>query len=102
MNPRHVTCAVVFEPEKGTKFTEYYSAKTFLMLKREGTIPSSTSSQTTPYSIRFEDYRDVDGVKLPFKQINNTAGNGDIVTVVTSVKHNVAIDDKIFAPRKLN
>lgn len=94
--------AVVFEPEKGSKFTEFYSAKTFLMLKREGTIPSSTSSQTTPYSIRYEDYREVDGVKLPFKLINNTAGNGDIVTIVTSVKHNVPIDDKLFAPRKLN
>lgn len=94
--------AVVFEPEKGTKFTEYYSTKTFLMLKREGTIPSSTSSQQTPYSIRYEDYRDVDGVKLPFKQINNTASNGDIITIVTSVKHNVPIEDKFFAPRKLN
>lgn len=96
------TYAVVFEPEKGSKFTEFYSTKTFLMLKREGTIPSSTSSQQTPYSIRYEDYRDVDGVKLPFKQINNTASNGDIITIVTSVKHNVPIEDKLFAPRKLN
>ena len=96
------TYAVDFEPENGTKFTEYYSTKSFMMLKREGTIPSSTSSVQTPYSIRFEDYREVDGVKIPFKQINNTAGNGDIVTIVTSVKHNVPIEDKFFAPRKLN
>ena len=96
------TYAVEFEPEKGTKFTEYYSTKTFLMLKREGTVPSSTSSVQIPYSIRFEDYREVDGVKLPFKQINNSPGNGDIVTIVTSVKHNVAIEDKHFSSRKLN
>lgn len=96
------TYAVEFEPEKGTKMTEYYSAKTFLLLKREGVVASSTSSLQIPYSIRFEDYRDVDGVKLPFKQINNNPSNGDIVTVVTSVKHNVAIDDKQFASRKLN
>ncbi len=94
--------AVEFEPQKGTKFTEYYSTKTFLLVKREGVIPSSTSSVSTPYSIRYEDYRDIDGVKLPFKQINSTPGNGDTVTVLTSVKHNVAIDDKLFAPRKLN
>jgi CubicO group peptidase (beta-lactamase class C family) len=94
--------AVEFQPENGTKFTEYYSTKTFLVLKRDGVIVSSTSSQQTPYSIRFEDYRDVDGVKLPFKQINNTLGNGDIVTVLTSVKHNVAVDDKLFAPKDLN
>lgn len=95
------TYAVEFEPEKGTKFTEFYSTKTFLLLKREGTIPSSTSSVQIPYSILFEDYRDVDGVKLPFKQINNTAGNGDIVSIVTSVKHNVPIDDKMFGPRAI-
>lgn len=92
--------AVEFEPEKGTKFTEYYSTKTFLLLKREGVVPSSTSSVSIPYSVRFEDYREIDGVKLPFKQINSSAGNGDIVTIVTSVKHNVPIDDKIFVPRK--
>src|SRR5688572_2636985 len=94
--------AVEFEPEKGTKFTEYYSTKTFLVLKREGVVPSSTSSQSLPYSITYSDYRDVDGVKLPFKQINNTSSNGDVVTIVTSVKHNVPVDDKLFAPRKLN
>lgn len=93
--------AVEFEPEKGSKFTEYYSTKTFLMLKREGVIPSSTSSVQLPYSTVYSDYRDIDGVKIPFRQVNNTPGNGDIVTVITSVKHNVAIDDKLFGPKKL-
>lgn len=92
--------AVEFEPEKGTKFTEYYSTKTFLMLKREGVVTSSTSSQTLPYTILYSDYRSVDGVMISFKQVNNTISNGDVVTTITSVKHNVAIDDKIFAPRK--
>jgi hypothetical protein len=93
---------VEFEPERGTKFTEYYSTRTFLMIKREGVVTSSTNSQTLAYTILYSDYRTVDGVLLPFKQVNNTISNGDIVTVITSVKHNVAIDDKIFAPRKLN
>jgi CubicO group peptidase (beta-lactamase class C family) len=93
--------AVEFEPEKGTKFTEYYSTKTFLLLKREGVIASSTSSQTLPYTVLYKDYRRVDGVMLPFLQINNTPSNGDVITTVKSVKHNVTIDNKIFAPRKL-
>ena len=65
---------VTFEPEKGTSFTEYYSTKTFLLLKREGVISSSTSAQQIPYSILYSDYRDVDGVKLPFKTVNNNIG----------------------------
>lgn len=47
------------------------------------------------------DYREVDGIKLPFKSVNTTAGMGDIVSLVKSVKHNVAIDDKTFSPRRL-
>ena len=51
--------------------------------------------------ITFSDYREIDGIKLPFKTVNNNPGNGDIVSITRSVKHNVAVDDKVFAPRKL-
>jgi len=92
---------VSFEPEKGTAFREYYSTTTYLLLKRDGLITSSTSSQQIPYSVVYSDYRDVDGIKLPFKTVNNNIGNGNIVTTLTSVKHNVSVDDKLFSPRKL-
>lgn len=92
---------VSFEPEKGSKFSEYYSTKTFLLLKREGSIPLSTSSVTVPYSITFSDYRDVDGIKIAFKTTNYTATNGSIVTVLKDVKHNVPIAESVFKPRKL-
>ncbi|MFL6468146.1 MAG: serine hydrolase [Pyrinomonadaceae bacterium] len=95
------TYVVEFEPEKGTKFTEYYSTTTFRLLKREGSIASSTSAQQTPYTVTYKDYREVDGVLLPFMVVNNTAGNGDVVTTFKSIKNNVPIDDKLFAPRKL-
>ncbi|MEP6945249.1 MAG: serine hydrolase [Acidobacteriota bacterium] len=92
---------VAFQPEKGTAFKEFYSTKTFLLLKREGMTTSSTSPQAIPYSIVFSDYRDVDGIKLPFRSVSNNVSNGNIVSTVTSVKQNVPIDDKIFAPRKV-
>lgn len=93
--------AVEFESEKGTKFTEFYSTKTFLLLKREGVIPSSTSPAQLPYSVLFKDYRLVDGVMIPFVTVNNSPSNGDVITTIKSVKHNVVIDDKFFAPRKM-
>ncbi len=94
-------CYVVdFEPNAGSNFTDYYSTKTFLLMRREGSIPSSTSSQQVPFSTRFEDYREVDGIKIAFKSVNNTTGNGDVVSTIRSVKHNVNIDDKLFVPRK--
>lgn len=96
------TYIVSFEPEKGTPFKEQYSTKTFLLLKRDGVVPSSTSTLQLPYSLTYSDYRSVDGVMLPFKTVNYSVSNGNIVTVVKSVAHNVAVDDKIFTPRKLN
>lgn len=93
--------AVEFVPEKGTKFTELYSTKTFLLIKRRGTIASSTSDVALPYSILYSDYREVDGIKLSFKSVNTTPSMGDVVVNVTSVKHNVPVDDKMFAPRKV-
>jgi CubicO group peptidase (beta-lactamase class C family) len=95
-------CYVVeFTPEKGTKMTDLYSTKTFLLLKRRGINVSSTSDNSQPYSLVFSDYRDVDGVKLPFKLVNTVPSMGDIVTIITSVKHNVPIDDKFFSSRDL-
>jgi CubicO group peptidase (beta-lactamase class C family) len=96
-------CYVVsFEPNAGTPFKEYYSTTTFLQRKREGVVPSSTSSVQLPYTIVFSDYREVDGVKIAFRSVNNTISNGDVISIVRSVKHNVAVDDKVFTPRKLN
>jgi hypothetical protein len=86
----------------GTAFTEYYSTKTFLLLRREGVVTSSTSAVQIPYSINFSDYRPVDGVMLPFKMVNNSVSNGNIVTYVKSIKQNVPIQDTMFAPRKMN
>lgn len=90
---------VALETENGTSATEYYSTKTFLLLKRDGFSASSTTQRQSPYTVFYSDYREVDGVKLPFKTVNNTISMGDIVTVVRKVKHNVALDDKLFAPR---
>ncbi len=93
--------AVRFDPNEGTSFTDYYSTKTFLLLERNGVIPSSTSSVELPYSVKFSDYREVDGLMIPFKTINFSQSNGNIVTNIKSVKQNVPIPDSIFAPREL-
>jgi CubicO group peptidase (beta-lactamase class C family) len=93
---------VAFTPEKGSKFTEYYSTKTFLLKRREGVQVSSTSSVEVPYTVDYSDYREIDGIKLPFKTTSFSIANGNIVTYLKTVKHNVPVDDSIFKPRKLS
>jgi hypothetical protein len=90
------TYIVVFEPGKGNKDTIYFSQKTFLPLKLESLSSSSTRSVSQPYSETYSDYRTIDGVMLPFKTVNSTSGNGDIIITIKEVKHNIAIDDKMF------
>lgn len=92
---------VSFEPKAGTPFKQYFSTTTFLLLKHDGIVSSSTSSQTIPFTLTYSDYRDIDGIKLPYKTVNNNPGNGDIITTITSIKHNVPVDDKMFGPKKL-
>jgi hypothetical protein len=94
-------CFVVeLTPEKGTKVTNYYSTKSFLLLKKSGTTVSSQGPSEN-YSFIYSDYREVDGVKIPFKTLNSTNSMGDIISTVKSVKHNVKIDDKLFSPRNV-
>lgn len=95
-------CYVVdIEPNKGSPFTEYYSTKTFYLRKRTGIITSSTSAQTIPYSITFDDYRSIDGLMLAYKMNSYNIDNGNVVTNVKLYKHNVPVEDKLFAPKEL-
>jgi hypothetical protein len=91
---------VVFEPEKGNKDTIYFSTKTFLPIKLESVNTSSTRGIDSPYSVTYSDYRAVDGIMIPFRMVNSNVSNGDMVTIIKEVKHNVAIDNKVFGRRK--
>lgn len=69
---------LVLEPEKGNKDTIYISTKTFLPLKLESVISSSTSGIDIPYSQAMSDYREIDGVKIPFRVVNSNIANGTL------------------------
>jgi CubicO group peptidase (beta-lactamase class C family) len=91
------TYRLTIEPKKATPFTVWVSANTFLPLKRRFVVVSSTTSQRTPVTETYSDYRKVDGVMIPFKVVSSNPNMGDLITVVKSVKHNVKIDDKKFS-----
>lgn len=82
---------------EGTAATFYFDSKTGLMLRRDQI--EETPEGKIPVQLYFEDFRDVDGVKLPFttKQIS---GQGNAILRVTEVKHNVEIDDAKFVKPK--
>ena len=60
------------------------------------TVRVGTPVGDLPQRIDFEDYRAVDGVKLPFTVKTNAGGHASTVHY-DDIKHNTAVDDKAFA-----
>jgi len=71
----------------------YFDVENGLLLRRDTLRPSSRGPVRT--EIYFSDWRDVDGIKLPFK---TTERMPDMTYVFTleEVKHNVQLDDDVF------
>jgi CubicO group peptidase (beta-lactamase class C family) len=82
--------------EKGTPVTDYVSTKSFLVLQRDSVIANESSGIELPQKEIFSDYREVDGVMIPFKVVSNNLANGDIVITIKDVKWNVDIPDSVF------
>jgi hypothetical protein len=82
--------------EKGTSIVDYISTKSFLVVRRDSVIPNETSGIELPQTEMFSDYRNVEGVMIPFKQVSNNIANGDIVVRVVDVKFDMEIPDSVF------
>jgi len=82
--------------EKGSPVTDFVSTKSFLVLKRNSVIVSETAGIELPQTESFSDYRNVDGVMIPFKSVSNNLANGDIVTRIVDVKFDVDIPEAVF------
>lgn len=90
------TYAVKFTPKKGTEFTVYYSTETFLPVKHDAMSVSSTSAQRLPYTEEYSDYREVDGLMIPFVVTTTSLSMGKIVITIKDIKQNVPVDPKVF------
>jgi len=82
--------------DKGTPVIDYISTKSFLLLKRDSVIVSETAGIELPQTQAFSDYRNVDGVMIPFKSVSNNIAQGETVLVITDVKWDVDIPDSVF------
>lgn len=85
---------VVFTPEKGSPVTNYYSTKSFLLLRADTVSTSDTTS--LPVSERYSDYRPVGGVMVAFTRVSTSPAMGDTVTKLREVSFDVAVPDEAF------
>ncbi len=77
------------------KETWYFDAESSLLTKMKQKMSMGPMGELD-VTLIIDDYREVDGVKLPFKtEIRNAAFKAELV--VEEVKHNVDLEDSLFA-----
>lgn len=89
---------VVKTPDKGNAVTDYVSAKSFLVLKRETLRSTLGGDGPTPVTETFSDYRNVDGWMVPFTTTSKIPGLGNVIARVKDVKFDVDLPDAKFRP----
>jgi len=75
-------------PESGNPEKLYFDVETGLLSRRDMVYGK------TPVQHYYEDYRNVDGIKLPF--VVRSEGPVKVITRLTEIKHNVPIEDARF------
>lgn len=87
---------VVVKSSAETTLSYYFDSETGLLRRRIAVNHGAVLP--IPEQIDFEDYRDVDGVKLPFVIRKAAIDTYDSWTrTFTAIKRNVAVDDALFA-----
>lgn len=86
---------LVFKPRSGSVVRQYLDADSYIPVRVVMTVEApqvGELEQTT----ELLDYRDVDGVKIPFL-VKATSSVQRSTIVITRVEHNVRIDDALFS-----
>jgi len=88
------TIVVRLTPSVGQPITRYYDAQTFLLLREDSVYEGPQG--TIPGEEYPSEYREVDGVKIPF-QSRAKLPMGEVMVKFAEAKTNVEIDDAKFA-----
>ena len=86
---------VVDRPAPGVSRRYFFDAQTWLLL-RISTLTDTVLSPI-PDQVDFEDYRDADGIKIPYvTRVSNIDTFNSYTRTVTEYRHGVAVQDKLF------
>ena len=87
---------LVFEPAKGSTIRQFVDAKTMLPVSYSLTVNVPQAGGDIEQTTTLEDYRDVDGVKIPFK-LSSTSSVQSFTVTLDKVAHNITVDEKLFS-----
>jgi hypothetical protein len=86
---------LLYKPTSGSDSRQFIDAETFLQLKVmiKVDLPQVGELEQT---VEFSDYREVDGVKVPFK-VQSTSSVQNSTIVITKVEQNIKVDTALFS-----
>lgn len=82
-------------PKTGSVTKLYLDPQTYLPMRTTAMINSPELGGDIENVSEASDYRKVDGIMVPFKSVQ-TAGPQRVTVVLTTVQHNVPVDDAMF------
>jgi outer membrane lipoprotein-sorting protein len=87
---------VQLKPKTGPGVKAYFDAENFMLVKTIITVNVPQLGGPIDQVVEFSDFRDVDGVKIPYVTKSSNPVQ-TVVATVSDVKQNVDIDDNTFA-----
>jgi hypothetical protein len=87
---------LTYKPQVGSPVRWYMDAQTYLPVRRVVKVNVPQIGQDVEQTLEFSDFRDVDGIKIPF-QIKNSSALQSYAVTVTKVEHNVQVDESQFS-----
>jgi hypothetical protein len=87
---------LVVEPISGSIVREYLDAETYLPIKMVVKVDVPQLGREVEQTTEFLDYREVDGIKLPF-ELDVTSPVQNYTVKITKLEHNVKVDEALFS-----
>ena len=87
---------LTYKPKTGSTVRMYLDAQTYLPLRSVVKVNVPQLGQDVEQTTDFSDYRDVDGVKVPF-QIKNSSPLQTYTITATKVEQNIQVDESLFS-----
>jgi hypothetical protein len=91
---REVYVVSAVAPDSSSRDRLYFDAKSGLLVRRY--VESKTLLGYIPFSIGYDDYREIDGVRIPYR-LQWSTPRESWTEVVTDLRQNVPVDDAKFS-----
>ncbi len=88
---------LLLDLKDGMSVRYFVDAETFMVIFSEGILTGGPMGSLS-FATYYEDFRPVEGVQVPHRELNFTAGQKTGVTLIESVEANPKLKDKEFKP----